>query len=69
MKKYNWEDLTDEDINEDILFLFVCMNDLGKSKMSDMDKQRIADEYLDKLNSLYNEQRKRSTFKGGIGTT
>jgi hypothetical protein len=69
MKKYDWNNHTDEDIKEDILFIFVCMNDLRERKMSEIHRQAIADEYLDKLNSLYDEQRKRSTFKGGIGTT
>jgi hypothetical protein len=69
MKKKDFSNYTDEDIEEDILFVFFCMNDLRESNINDIQKQRIADEYLDKLNSLYNEQRKRGTFKGNSRTT
>lgn len=67
MKEYNWEDYTDEDIKEEIGFIHYGMNKLPERRISEIHKQKIADEYLDKLNSLYNEQRKRGTFKNNIG--
>jgi hypothetical protein len=67
MKEYNWEDYTDEDIKEEISFIHYGMSKLPERPISEIHKQKIADEYLDKLNSLYNEQRKRSTFKNNLG--
>jgi hypothetical protein len=66
MKEYNWEDYTDEDIKEEISFIHYGMNKLPERPISEIHRQKIADEYLDKLKSLYNEQRKRSTFKNNI---
>jgi hypothetical protein len=66
MTKYNWSDYTDEDVQGEIDFIKVAMKFLEERKISDAQKQKIADDYLDKLNTLYNEQRKRGTFKSSL---
>jgi hypothetical protein len=67
MKKYNWEVFSDEDIEDEITLIKTGMKDLQQEEISEAQRQKIADEYLDKLNTLYNEQRKRGTFKSNIG--
>lgn len=67
MKKYDWIAYSDEDIEEEITLIKVGMKALQQEDISETIKQRIGDEYLDKLNTLYNEQRKRGTFKRNIG--
>ena len=66
MKKYDWSNYIDEDIQEEIAFIKTCMKFLKEREISEAQKQKIADEYLDKLNTLYNEQRKRGTFKSSL---
>jgi hypothetical protein len=67
MKKGKWENFTDEDITDEIILIYHGMEALIEKNISIASKQSITDEYLDKLNSLYNEQRKRGTFKGDSG--
>jgi hypothetical protein len=67
MKKYDWIAYSDEDIEEEITLIRMGMKALQTEAVSEAVKQRVADEYLDKLNTLYNEQRKRGTFKRNIG--
>ena len=69
MEKYDWSDYTDEDIKDEITLIFEGMDFLKKRDISNVHKQSIADEYLDKLNKLYNEQRKRGTFSRNPRTT
>jgi hypothetical protein len=70
MKKYDWEDLTDEDIRDEITLVFQVITDIReKQTLSETDKQILIDDCLDNLNSLYNEQRKRSPFKRNFGTS
>jgi hypothetical protein len=69
MKKYDWSDYTDEDIKDEINLIFEGMDFVKKRDISEVNKQSIVDEYLDKLNTLYNEQRKRGTFSRNPRTT
>jgi hypothetical protein len=69
MEKKDWSDYTDEDITDEITLIFEGMDFLKKRNISNVHKQSITDEYLDKLNSLYDEQRKRGTFKRNSHTT
>ena len=62
MKKY--DDYTDEDLMDEITLLFQVMDIIQENQeLSAKDKQNVIDDCLDKLNSLYDEQRKRGTFK------
>ena len=64
MKKYDWSDYTDEDLMDEITLLFQVMDIIQENQeLSAKDKQNVIDDCLDKLNSLYDEQRKRGTFK------
>jgi hypothetical protein len=64
MKKYNWQDETDEYIKDEITMAFVLMKDIrNNEELSEKSKQILIDDCLDKLNTLYDEQRKRGTFK------
>jgi hypothetical protein len=64
MKEWDWEDFTDEDIKDEMTLVYLGMERATTNKSyTEKQKQRLYDEYLDKLNSLYNEQRKRGTFK------
>jgi hypothetical protein len=70
MKEYNWEDYTDEDIKDDISLIHQVIKEIRKDqKLSEFHKQIAIDDCLDNLNTLYNEQRKRGTFKRNFGTT
>ena len=69
MEKKDWSDYTDEDIKDEITLIFEGMDFLKKRNISEVHKQSIADEYLDKLNILYDEQRKRGTFSRNPRTT
>jgi hypothetical protein len=69
MEKKDWSDYTDEDITDEITLIFEGMDFLKKRNISNVHKQSIADEYLDKLNTLYDEQRKRGTFSRNPRTT
>ncbi len=69
MEKYDWTIYTDEDIKDEITLIFEGMDFLKKRNISEVQKQSIADEYLDKLNTLYDEQRKRGTFSRNPRTT
>ena len=64
MKKYDWSDYTDEDLMDEITLLFQVMDIIQENQeLSAKDKQNVIDDCLDKLNPLYDEQRKRGTFK------
>jgi hypothetical protein len=70
MKKYNWEDLTDEDIRDEITLVELVMKVTQTDpKLTDKHKQNVIDDCLDNLNLIYNEQRKRGTFKSDFRTT
>ena len=70
MKKYNWEDYTDEDIRDEITLTLLVMKEAPKDKrLTEKGIQNLIDECLEQLNSLYNEQRKRGTFKSNYGRT
>jgi hypothetical protein len=62
MKKY--EDYTDEDIRDEITLTLSVMKKIPQNqKLTEKGKQIVIDDCLDNLNLLYNEQRKRGTFK------
>jgi hypothetical protein len=70
MKVYNWEDFTDEDLKDEINLAHQVIKEVKKDPdLSEFQKQIIIDDCLDNLNALYNEQRKRSSFKRNFGTT
>jgi hypothetical protein len=70
MKHYDWEDYTDEDIRDEILLALLVMKEApNDTKLTEKGKQALIDDCLDHLNLLYNEQRKRGTFKGNYGRT
>ena len=69
MKEYNWEDYTDEDIKDDISLVYQVMDLITENQeLSEFSKRIAIDDCLDNLNTLYNEQRKRGTFKRNFGT-
>ncbi len=64
MRKWEWDKYTNEDIKDEIILIKKGLESIVANKsFSKIQKQKLFDEYLDKLNSLYNEQRKRGTFK------
>ena len=70
MRKWDWEDYTNEDIKDEITLANKGLDDVLSDKdLTERQKRKLYDEYLDKLNALYNEQRKRGTFKSNSGTT
>lgn len=70
MKKYDWEEYLDEDITDEINLVFQVIKKVrNNQRLSERDRQITIDECLDKLNLFYDEQKKRGTFKGDIGTT
>jgi hypothetical protein len=70
MRKWNWDDYTNDDIKDEITLIRKGLDSvIANESLTERQKQRLFDEYLDKLNSLYDEQRKRGTFKGNTGTT
>jgi hypothetical protein len=61
MEKWFWEDFDAEELNDEIALAKGVIEDALKDKsLSDKTRQAVMDYYLDKLKSLYNEQRKRS---------
>jgi hypothetical protein len=70
MKKYNWEDLTDEDIRDEMTLVELVMKVTQMNpKLTDKQKQNVIDDCLDNLNLIYNEQRKRGTYTSDSSTT
>lgn len=64
MRKWDWDNYTNEDIKDEITLIRKGLESVNSNeKLAEKQKQRLFDEYLDKLKSLYNEQRKRNTFK------
>lgn len=64
MRKWDWDNYTNEDIKDEITLIRKGLESVNSNeKLTQKQKQRLFDEYLDKLKSLYNEQRKRNTFK------
>ncbi len=64
MRKWDWDNYTNEDIKDEITLIRKGLESVNSNeKLTEKQKQRLFDEYLDKLKSLYNEQRKRNTFK------
>jgi hypothetical protein len=60
MEKWFWEDFDAEELNDEIALAKGVIEDALKDKsLSDKTRQAVMDYYLDKLKSLYNEQRKR----------
>jgi hypothetical protein len=70
MKKYDWEDYLDEDITDEITLLKQALETaLKREDLGERRKQNLIDDLLDKLNSFYDEQTKRSTSKGNSRRT
>jgi ribosome assembly protein YihI (activator of Der GTPase) len=70
MQPYNWENEEDEYISDTITLIILMMEDTPTNeKLTEKGKQNFIDNCLDKLNSLYDEQRKRGTFKSNSGRT
>ena len=68
MEKKDWSDYTDEDIKDEITLALLVIKDAPKNPdLSEKGKLKLIDDCLDKLNLLYNEQRKRGTFKTNNG--
>jgi hypothetical protein len=64
MEKWFWEDFDAEELNDEIALAKGVIEDALKDKsLSDKTRQAVMDYYLDKLKSLYNEQRKRSIIE------
>lgn len=64
MRKWDWDNYTNEDIKDEITLIRKGLKSVNSNvKLTEKQKQRLFDEYLDNLKSLYNEQRKRNTFK------
>ena len=64
MRKWDWDNYNNEDIKDEITLIRKGLESVNSNqKLTEKQKQRLFDEYLDKLKSLYNEQRKRNTFK------
>ena len=64
MRKWDWDNYTNEDIKDEITLIRKGLESVNSNeKLAEKQKQRLFDEYLDNLKSLYNEQRKRNTFK------
>ena len=64
MKKWDWDYYTNEDIKDEITLIRKGLESVNSNeKLTEKQIQILFDEYLDKLKSLYNEQRKRNTFK------
>ena len=69
MEKKDWSDEDDEYIKDQITLLLLVMDNVQNDpKLTEKSKQITIDDCLDKLNTLYNEQRKRGTFKRNFGT-
>ena len=69
MEKKDWTNESDEYIEDEITLAFLVLKKVPENeKISEKNKQNLIDECLDKLNTLYNEQRKRGTFKGDSRT-
>jgi hypothetical protein len=60
MKKWFWEHLDNEELIDEITLSKSVINEaLIDKSLTDKNRQAVVDYYLDKLKSLYNEQRKR----------
>jgi hypothetical protein len=60
MEKWFWDDLDAEELSDEIsLAKGVIEEALTDATLSDKKRQAVIDYYLEKLKSLYNEQRKR----------
>ena len=70
MRKWTWDDYTNEDIKDEITLIEKGLDAVNANEdFTERQKQKLFDEYLDKLNSLYDEQRKRGTFKNDSDKT
>ena len=68
MEKKDWTNESDEYIEDEITLAFLVLKKVPENeKISEKNKQNLINECLDKLNTLYNEQRKRGTFKRNNG--
>jgi hypothetical protein len=68
MEKKDWSYEDDEYIKDQITLALLVIKDAPKNPdLSEKGKQSLIDDCLDKLNLLYNEQRKRGTFKRNNG--
>ena len=60
MNAWFWEDLDNEELRDEISLSEGVINEaLVDMTLTDKNRQAVVDYYLDKLKSLYNEQRKR----------
>ena len=63
MDKWFWDDLDAEELEDEASLAKGVIEDaLEDASLSDKKRQEVTDYYLEKLKSLYNEQRKRSLF-------
>jgi hypothetical protein len=61
MKKWFWEDFDAEELEDEITLAKGVIDDaLNDNSLSNKRRQAMMDYYLEKLKSLYDEQRKRS---------
>jgi hypothetical protein len=61
MKKWFWENFDAEELEDEITLAKSVIDDaLNDNSLSNKRRQAVMDYYLEKLKSLYDEQRKRS---------
>ncbi len=61
MEKWFWEDFDAEELEDEITLAKGVIDDAQKDdSLSNKKRQAVIDYYLEKLKSLYDEQRKRS---------
>jgi hypothetical protein len=61
MNKWFWEDFDAEELEDEITLAKGVIDDaLNDNSLSNKRRQAVTDYYLEKLKSLYDEQRKRS---------
>ena len=64
MIQHDWGNEDDEYIADVVTLAKLVMKKVRKNeKLTEKEKQKVIDDCLDKLNLLYNEQRKRGTFR------
>jgi hypothetical protein len=64
MEKWFWDDFDAEELEDEITLAKGVIDDaLKDNSLSNKRRQAVMDYYLDKLKSLYDEQRKRSITK------
>ena len=59
MKKYDWSHLDDDELLGEIQYRISFLRQVRSSNYSETQKQKLENEYLEILKSLYDEKRKR----------